>query len=151
MADFLIFIHSWLRWVIVILGILLIVKGLLGMNGNRIFTKGTNTQSAIFTGFFHLQVLLGLIIYFFISDITAVAFEDFGAAMKNSAVRYWAVEHIMMMIIAAVLVQIGRTKIKKASTDAKKHKFMFIFFLIAMILVASRIPWGESERLIRGF
>ncbi len=150
MSDFLIFLHSWLRWAIVILGIVLIAKGAMGMGGSKDFSKSNNTQSAIFTGLFHLQVLLGLILYFFISDITAAAFQDFGGAMKNAAVRYWAVEHITVMILAAVLVQVGRIRIKKADTDKKKFRSMFWFFLIAMLLVASRIPWTDADRMIRG-
>ena len=131
------------------MGIYLIILGFLGIKSGKIFTKGLNTQSAIFTGLFHLQIVIGLVMYFVSSPIMKTAFADFGAAMKDSAVRFWAVEHIFVMIIAAVLVQIGRIKIKKASEDRSKFKAMAIFFLIALILVLSRIPW-DAERLVRG-
>ena len=151
MTDIIVFIHSWLRWIIVILGVLLIIKGFIGMSNGKPFTKATNTQSAMFTGFFHLQALLGLIMYFFFSNITKTAMENFGTAMKNAELRFWAVEHGLIMLIAVVLVQIGRKRILKNHDDRKKHKAMAIFFLIAMILVASRIPWDEADRLLRGF
>ncbi len=149
MQDFLLFIHSYLRWAILFLGIYLIVIGFNGISSGKIFTKGLNVKSAIFTGLFHLQILIGLIMYLFTSPITQSAFSDFGAAMKESTLRFWAVEHIFVMVIAAVLVQIGRIKIKKASEDRSKFKAMAVFFLIALILVLSRIPW-DAERLLRG-
>ena len=88
--------------------------------------------------------------YFFFSNLTQSAMENFGAAMKNSELRYWAVEHISIMIIALVVARIGRGKVKKGSTDKKKFKAMGVYTLITLLLVAMRIPWTEAERLIRG-
>ena len=150
MTDFLLFLHSWTRWIILILGLIVIIQGYSGWKGNKLFLKGHNTRSAIFVGFFHLQVLMGLIIYFALSPVVQTAFEDFGVAMKNSDLRFWAVEHGFIMIVAAVVAQIGRIKIKKAASDVLKHKATFVYFLIALILVLSRIPWNETTRLFRG-
>lgn len=150
MNDFLIFLHSWLRWIILLLGLIVLIRSYAGLGSNKLFTNGDNKRSAIFVGLFHLQVLIGLILYFFVSPIIDSAFENFGGAMKNSELRFWAVEHILTMIIAAVLIQIGRSKSKKARYDKNKHKFIAIYYTIGLILVLLRIPWNEAERLFRG-
>lgn len=151
MTDFLLFIHSWLRWIILIMAIILIYKGFRGWQGNKLYTTGDNKLSVIFVGLFHLQVLMGLVMYFYSSPITTSAMDNFGEAMSNSGIRFWAVEHIFTMILAAVFVQIGRTKSKKARTDIGKHKAVAIYYLVGLILVLLRIPWNEGDRLIRSF
>jgi putative Ca2+/H+ antiporter (TMEM165/GDT1 family) len=90
-----------------------------------------------------LQLLSGLILYFFLSPITKLAMSDFGAAMKDAGLRFYAVEHISMMLIAVVLVHIGRAKSKKAKTDSGKFKIATIFFLIALVLMLAAIPWDK--------
>ena len=46
-----------------------------------------------------------------------------------------------MMLIAWILVHIGRSSVKKATTDAAKHKRMLAFFGIALLLILASIPW----------
>ncbi len=150
MFEILQFVHSWLRWIVLILGIYVIIKSFMGWKGNKVYEKTDNALSGAFMGTLHLQLLIGLALYAVYSPIVQGAFNDFGAAMKDSAIRYWAVEHILIMVIAIVIAQIGRIKSKKAITDALKFKKAAIFYLIALLLMLSRIPFGEAERLFRG-
>lgn len=149
MYTTLLFIHSWLRWIFLLVALIVIVKSFIGWMGNKEYAKSDNGLAASFVGIMHLQFLLGIILYIFLSPITEAAFQNFGAAMKNPAMRYWAVEHISMMIIALVIAQIGRTKAKKAVESLKKFKTQAIFFTIALILVLSRIPFDQSDRMFR--
>ena len=147
--EIFLFLHSWIRWIILILALVVIVKAFAGWFGNKPFTKGDNGLSAAFIGSLHLNLLIGLVLYIFLSPITQSAFNDFGAAMKIPELRFWAVEHILVNIIAVVIAQIGRTKSKKAVDNIRKHKLTAIFYTIALLLLLSRIPWGEAERLFR--
>ncbi|MDN5214267.1 hypothetical protein QQ020_19470 [Fulvivirgaceae bacterium BMA12] len=149
MYEIFLFIHSWLRWIVLILGLLVIIKSFFGWQGKKTYGKADNALSGSFIGILHLQLLIGLVLYFFLSPITTSAFQDFGGAMKAASLRYWAVEHIFVMILAVVIAQIGRTRSKKASGNVKKFKSVTIFYLIAMILMLSRIPFGEVGRLFR--
>ena len=143
------FIHSWLRWIVLALAVFIIIRSLTGWLTNRPYLKTDNAIAASFVGSMHLQLLIGLILYIFLSPMTQSAFLDFGAAMKNAALRYWAVEHIFVMVLAVVVAQIGRTKSKKAAVDKKKHRLSFIFYLIALVLMLSRIPFDDAARLFR--
>jgi uncharacterized membrane protein YidH (DUF202 family) len=71
-------------------------------------------------------------------------------AMKDSQLRYWAVEHIFIMIFSIVIAQVGRIRIKRAHSSINKHKNAAIYFTLAFILILSRIPWDQSIRLFRG-
>jgi hypothetical protein len=63
--------------------------------------------------------------------------------MKNADLRFYVIEHIMVMLIALVLVHIGRSKAKKAHTDISKHKTSAIFYTIGLVLILSRFPWNK--------
>jgi hypothetical protein len=60
-------------------------------------------------------------------------------------------EHLTMMLLAWVLVHIGRASVKRATADAIKHKRMLIFFGIAIILILASIPWPFREAIARPF
>jgi hypothetical protein len=144
-----IFIHSWLRWIILALFIISIVKSFAGFIGQKEYQKGDNALAASLVGCLHLQVVLGLLLYFAFSPITAAVFSGDVSPMKDAAIRYWAVEHIFAMIVAVVVAQIGRTKAKKLSESVAKFKTQAIFFTIAFVIILSRIPFNEAGRLFR--
>jgi hypothetical protein len=135
--------HSGFRWLVLLLAIVLIIKSLIGLFGSGKYGKLDNILSASFVGFMHLQLLIGLILYFFLSPITTSAFDDFGAAMGNAGVRYWAVEHITVMILAIAAAQIGRSVSKKAQKDSIKFRQQAIFYTISLALMLTRIPWDR--------
>ena len=87
-----------------------------------------------------IQLLIGLILYF-----TGMWFESLKSntaeVMKNPAERFFAVEHALMMIIAWLLVHVGRSMVKRADTDAQKHKRTLIYFGIALLIILAMIPW----------
>ena len=69
-----------------------------------------------------------------------MAFSDFGAAMRQSDLRFWAVEHVIGMLIASALLHIGTTRVKKA-LEGRRHKTAIIFFGLALLVVLASIPW----------
>jgi hypothetical protein len=141
MHNTLLLIHSLLRWAILLAGIWAVLRALLGISGKTPYTGADNKAGLFYMIFFDLQLLVGLVLYFVTSPVVKAAMQDMKFAMKDSVLRFYAVEHITMAVIAFVLVHIGRAKVKKALTDAQKHKTALIFFGIALILVFLLIPW----------
>jgi hypothetical protein len=136
-------LHNTLRWLLLLSLTVTLVKYLAGWLGNRPWKKIDNILGIVFTSLMDLQLLSGLVLYFFLSPVTRMAFSDFGAAMKNANLRFYAVEHLSMMLIAVVLVHIGRAKSKKAKSDQGKFRIASIFFLIALGLMVAAIPWSR--------
>ena len=137
-------VHNLLRWAVLLGGLYAITKSVLGIMHKRDFTKQENLSHALFVGFCHLQLLLGLILYFISPVVDQALANGMGAAMKDPASRFVAVEHISTMIIAIVLIQVGRTLSKKQTEAMAKHKKAVIFFSIGLILILSRIPWKAA-------
>ncbi|CAM3321315.1 MULTISPECIES: hypothetical protein [Aquirufa] len=136
-------VHSYLRWLVLILGILAIYRGFKGAQSGAPFTESDRKSGLFFLISVHTQLLIGLLLYFVFSPVTQAAFADFGAAMKDPAVRLIAVEHITVNILAAILVTVAYSKNKKAIADAQKHKNAWLLFGIALLLILSRIPWSR--------
>ncbi len=136
-------LHDTLRWLILLSLVVTLVKYLAGWLGRKRWEKIDNILGLVFTSLMDLQLLIGLALYFFLSPITQLALSDFGGAMKDADLRFYAVEHFSMMLIAVVLVHIGRAKSKKARNDASKFKIASIFFLIALAVILAAIPWSR--------
>jgi putative Ca2+/H+ antiporter (TMEM165/GDT1 family) len=136
-------LHDTLRWLVLLSLVITLVKYVAGWLGGQRWQKVDNLLGIVFTSLMDLQLLTGLVLYFFLSPITKLAMSDFGAAMKDADLRFYAVEHFAMMLIALVLVHIGRAKSKKAKPDSAKFKTATIFFLIALVVMLAAIPWNR--------
>lgn len=136
--------HNLFRWLVLAVALLAIVLAFSGWFGKRNWKKIDNISGLLLTMFVDIQLVIGLILYAFVSPITRSAFADFGAAMKNEVLRFYAIEHFVMMLIALILVHIGRSKSKKAVVVNKKHRSAAIFYTIALVIILAGIPWDRA-------
>ncbi len=135
-------LHSILRWALLILLVIAVVKAFSGLRGKKEFTEGDSKVGLFLMMFAHLQLVLGLILYF----TEGWAAAPMAESMSGAEARFWKVEHIGVMILAIVGITIGRIRTKKLEDAAAKHKVSLIFYGIALILILSRIPW-TADRL----
>ena len=126
--------HSWLRWVALVAG--LVATGLAAAGPNRADRWGLILVIAL-----DLQLLLGLALYLALSPITTATFGDFGAAMRDPAVRFWAVEHVSLMLFAVVMAHVGRVLARKAASPAAKRKRLLVCFVLSTIAMIAATPW----------
>ena len=126
--------HSYLRYGVLALLIVVIVTSLMGWLGKKPYTNTNNKLSLFLLIATHLQFLLGLTLYF-VSP--AVQFNS--STMKEASIRYWTVEHISMMIIGVALITVARNTAKKMTVDESKHKRLFIFNSIALLIILASI------------
>ena len=127
-------LHSGLRLLILLFLLAAIVKSLAGWLGKKPFKKADNLIAIILVSLTHTQALVGIAVYA-MSDMVRAGLGDMGGTMKNAGLRFWTVEHAIMMLAVVVLITIGRAKSKKAATDELKHKKGAIFYIIALILI----------------
>lgn len=132
-------LHSLLRWVALIAILISIVQSFNGMTRRSDFTVKNNRWSLITLIAFHLQLVLGLVLYF-----GKGWYEQLGE-MSVAAVRFWSLEHLVAMLLAITLVTVGRIRSKRAQEGALKHRRQFWFFLIAFLIVMANVPWPFRE------
>lgn len=134
-------LHNALRWIILLAALVTLLKYFIGWFGQKNWKKSDNILGAVFTSLLDLQLLVGVGLYAFLSPITKAAFQDFGIAMQNADLRFYAVEHLVMMLVAITLVHIGRIKSKRATQSKVKYSTGLLFFGIAYVIILAGIPW----------
>lgn len=140
MFNMLVHTHSGLRWVALLLLLITAFKALAGWLGNKPY-QPLDRKLATFTVIsVHLQLVIGLVLYFMSPTVTE-ALADFGGAMKVPALRFFALEHLLGMVVAIAFVTIGSASAKRATADVIKHKRVAVWFLLGLLLIIALIPW----------
>lgn len=136
--------HNGLRWIVLIFLVLAFLSSLKGWFSKGKWKKQNNLTGLGLVVFMDIQFLIGIILYAGVSPITKAAFQNFGAAMKNPELRFYVVEHILIMLVALVLVHLGRIKSKRILIDWKKHRAVAIYYGISLLLILIAIPWDRA-------
>lgn len=135
--------HSFLRYIVLILLLAVIFQALTGLTGDKPFGKSNDKTSLFLLIFTHLQMLLGLILYF------VSPFVRFGGGMMSDKLtRYWSVEHIFGMLIAVALITVARISSKKLGSDNAKHKRLLILNSIALLVIVATVVLGDRSLFV---
>ncbi len=133
-------VHSLLRWVVLILLFLNIIRH---VTAKKRPYEGIDKKLGLWLMITaHVMLLIGLYQYF-AGNLGFNLFKQYGSeVMKNSAYRFWAVEHITGMILAIILITMGRAVQHKPVNDKLRHKKALTYYFIALILILACIPWS---------
>ncbi|WP_397321489.1 hypothetical protein [Pedobacter foliorum] len=91
----------------------------------------------------HVQLIFGLVLYF-ISPIVNYFLHNFSDAVHRREIRFFGMEHSLMMMTAVVVITIGSAKAKRKQTDLEKFKTMALWYGIGLLIILSSIPWAFS-------
>lgn len=143
-------LHSFLRWVILVLLLIAIVRHLNGMMDKNTYSKRDRKVDLFLMIAAHTTFLIGLIQWLVgplgIKNINTLGF---GEVMKSAPYRFFAVEHFLGMTIAIALITVGRSVGKSSTAAGKEHKKAFWFFVIALVLIFASIPWPFRSAIAR--
>ena len=135
-------LHSLLRWVMIIFLIINIIR--LNVEANQPFDKVDKAWSLRLLITTHLNLLAALYLYFFgpngiqIMDTEKYTMKD---VMERSNLRFWLVEHPIMMLTSIILITITHSYSKKDILPGKKHKIMSILYVVALLIILAAVPW----------
>ena len=147
------FLHSYLRWLVLLLGLTVLVRAAFGWRLGRQWTPTDERTHAAFVGTIHLQFTLGLLLYLVLSPLTAAFFASPGASMKVRELRFFGVEHVALMTVAVGIVSASRARVKKAALPVRKHRATFLATLVAFVFICAAVPWPflhVQRPLLRG-
>lgn len=135
--NFLLQFHSGWAYLVLILTIIMLLAAVYHFATKKPLHR--NIRKVFFYAVlsFHIQFLVGLIMYIISPKIQAI--WESGEAMSNKASRLLAVEHPAMMFTAVILITIANAKLKKSETVAVSP----LIFLILALVCFYMIPWSQ--------
>jgi len=135
--------HSFLRWVALALLVWSVISAWRGMGAQRAFTSGDQKRGLFTMALLHVQLLLGLALWA-LGERGLKAFAD-PDVMSNSLLRFFAVEHMVGMIVGILFGTLGHSLSKRASSDRMKFRKQAIWFTLALVVILVMIPWPFRE------
>ena len=131
-------VHSILAYAALGLLVLASINAIFGLTSKKLFIDKDLRLSLFTLIICHIQLLVGLILYF-VSPLGSAQLGN----MKDAAMRLTSLEHPLINIIALVLITIGWSKHKKEESNNGKFKKIAVFYTLGLILILSRLPWAN--------
>ncbi len=145
--------HSILRLAVVLIGLYAFQRALRGWLGGRQVSAGDKFSGVLFMIVVDVQFAIGILLHTLWSPQTKAAMQDMGAAMKDPTLRYWAVEHGTMMLLAVIVVHVGARMARASKHDRARFRRTALAFgiALAMFVAGSPWPWSAQARPILHF
>ena len=139
-------IHSY--WAYIVLGFLVIaiINAFIGRFSNNPFTIKDLRISLFALIVTHIQLLIGLVLYF-VSPRFSAWQEGMVTVMGDSTLRLYLVEHPITNILAVVLITMGWSMHKRQAESGKRFMRIGLFYLLGLFLFLSLIPRSEERRV----
>ncbi len=141
MYAFILAVHNILRWIVLILLVVALVRAFWGWFGKVEWTPMDRKVGMFYSVSLDIQLLLGLVLYFVLSPITKLALGDFGAALASTDLRFFAFDHSLMMVLAVIFAHVGVAAAKRADESIIKHRRSAIWFSLSLIVILLGMPW----------
>jgi p-aminobenzoyl-glutamate transporter AbgT len=132
--DIVINTHSFVSLIFTLIALIILARSIRGWSQNKAYTKFDSNFSVIFLVFLYLQLILGVLLYFVLGDHSGSA-RSMQDAVEQMSLRFWALEHFVIMIFALFLSQLGWIFIRNARLDINKHKNTLFYFGISILLI----------------
>lgn len=142
MYDIVKTLHSYWAYLVLLVLILATVNAIIKTVGDKEYEANDFRRSLFTLIVSHIQLLIGLVLYFVSPRLQMFSELGMGGVMKDAVNRLYLVEHPFVNILAVALITIGYSKHKKKLTSNAKLKTIAIFYSIALVLFLSRIPWS---------
>ncbi|MFN2114345.1 MAG: hypothetical protein ACK2T6_01445 [Anaerolineae bacterium] len=138
--SLLLYAHSFVRWVVLVFGLLAVAYGLRGSFGSRPWAPADARYGRWFATSMDVQALLGLVLYF-----TADWFRHAFDMSEPVPTRFFATEHVIVMLVALVVVHLGVVVMRRTASDVCKFRRSTILFGLALLAILAATPWPWTE------
>lgn len=143
MYQTLTFLHSTVRWLVLLSLMFSILRAYKGYFKDLKFSASDNTLRHWTATIAHIQLMLGIALYSQ-SPIVKYFWKNFQVAKESFDLLFFGLIHIVLMLISITLITIGSAMAKREVSEKKKFRTMLIYYDIALIIIFLAIPWPFS-------
>lgn len=137
--------HSGLRYIVLALLVIAIFNAIANLKSDK-YEKKDKMINLFAMIFIHIQLLLGLVLYF-----TSPKVQFVKETMSEPILRFYTVEHILLMVVAIIFITLGRKKAEKNLVPAKRHKMILRYYGLGLIIIFIAIPWPFIYKVGAGY
>jgi uncharacterized protein with PQ loop repeat len=128
-------LHIIISFLTIIAGLATVIRAIRGWSASKNYDRVDLMFSLAFTIGLYLQLILGFIIYVILrSQINNPAFEVTNSS-NDASLRFWAIEHIALMIFALFLTQLGRIYIKHSTNSLNRYRSSLFYYGTSLVLI----------------
>jgi|SRR5690554_5079156 len=127
--------HSGLRYIVLALLIIAIVNAIANLKSDK-YEKKDKMINLFAMIFLHIQLVLGLVLYF-----TSPKVQFVKGMMGETSLRFFGVEHILLMLVAITLITLGRKRAENSPDLGRRHKLILRYYGLGLIIIFISIPW----------
>ena len=135
-------LHNATRWLILVAAVIAITVALVGLISRSEWGRGAKLSSLAFLIVMDVQLLIGLLLYG-VSPLVRAAMGDMSLAMADTQLRFYLVEHLLLMVVAVALTHVGYALAKRAKSARAAYQRAALFFTLALLAVVAGIPWDR--------
>jgi hypothetical protein len=150
MYPLLLTVHSLFRWAVLASLLYALLRAYRGWFTHSAFSKLDDTVRHTTATIAHVQLLIGLGLYFS-SPLTNYLWDSAKTAMGQREIWFFGMEHPLMMFVAIVLISIGSALAKRKTEPAAKFKTIAIWFTVGLVVLLLSIPWPFSPWVSRPY
>jgi hypothetical protein len=143
MYQALIVIHSYLRWFVLVSLLISLLKAFSGYLSNAVFTKADNAIRHWTATIAHIQLVVGVTLYFQ-SPLIKYFLKNLHGSKEDFGYLFFGAIHSTLMLAAIVIVTIGSALAKRKETNREKFRTILLWHSFTLIIILIAIPWPFS-------
>ena len=128
-------IHIVISSITLLAGIATIALSVQGIIRKREYGRSDFGVSMVFNVALYFQLILGFLIYYLLRTALEGPMWEVPDTQNDASLRFWAIEHIALMIFALFLTQLGRAFIKKSKGSFRKFRASLFYFGASLLLI----------------
>ena len=136
-------LHNVTRWLVLIAAVIAIVVAVAGLVRGGRWGRGAKLSGLAYLITMDAQLVIGLLLYG-VSPLVRAAMGDMSMAMGDTQLRFYLIEHALLMVVAVVMVHVGYALAKRASSARAAYQRATPFYLLGLVLVLVAIPWDRA-------
>ena len=127
-------VHTFISMTFLMVAVWLFYRSAIGYSRSRTYTRLDKILSYTFIVNLYLQLIFGFILMINPAVVTAQEMVN-QDTMKLAAKRFWPVEHIVLMLFALFIANLGLILSNSTEIDREKHRKVIVYYAIAVVLI----------------
>ena len=129
-------LHYFISVTFLIISLFLIYRSIKGIISGREYSLLDKILSSAFIINLYFQLIFGLILFSNMGSFIAYDYVSADGTIKMVSKRFWPIEHIVLMVFALLIANLGFVFSNKSEESKSKYKKVLIYYSLSILLIA---------------